>query len=1178
MHAVNFSTQLQISHALNGLYLIEASAGTGKTYTISNLYLRHVIEGREVSEILVATFSKQATQELKGRIRLRLYQAQQQLKQATIDDDFLSALMQSLSEDNKNKAKRRVDLALRSMDESAIYSIHGFCQKVLSDFAFLSGQPYQLEMNNDKDEWLHPFILDWWRNNVATQKDTVQFANYQTLGWTDYQKFQTFYQRIAEKKVDILPNKNWQEQLEKLQNCYQRLQKAWQKTTIVDALIDVSCYKKTKTLLKDKSLLNANKTLTAFFEPEQYRYFPKEITSFSYELLCSQFKKGFDDSHLPDTHFFKIVDEFITLNEQQLGIFLANKLNQAKQIINQQVKDYKKKKQQISFDDLLNYLQQALTNNDVSSALINAIQNQYPVAFIDEFQDTDNTQYAIFKSLYFHNKNTALYMIGDPKQAIYSFRGGDIITYIQAKQDLIKNAGQMYTLNTNWRSTPQMIETVNSVFAKRGNDAFLYGDMIPFEAVEAPTKKQKETHRYLTINGKVNPPMHFWVTKNIADKKGKVKPLSKQNAYNLIDQQLSNSIVNLLNLAKQNKAMLGDKPLKASDIAILVPKHDDAQRLQTVLQKQGVQSVVASNISVYQSAQAGQLLQLLKAVLEYKNHQLQRNALANELVNLTYEAIHALINDEKKWSDWCYQLKTLNERWQKHGFMAMFMHMIYALNIVDGIKKTTALDRNITNLLHLAELIQQASKKHSTHSDLLSWFAKQVNSKATDETQIRLESDASLVKISTLHVSKGLEYGVVFLPYLWGLNSKKYDYPIYHKDDKNLVLECATNKQERAKIHADYERMAEQVRLVYVALTRSVACCYIGWGNISSANEQALAYLLNTDQQTQDLKTGYANCKALQNDEMIKQQCLALSDKGLVNYELLNKQQTQGYFKNKTEQQQRQAKTFNGEIDRSWQITSYSRLTKNLEAPSVTVIEEKGNDEIFDFPAGKKTGSYLHELLEKIDFQQDLSQQLDKLNPKLLAKYALHEETRPVVENWLTQILTTPFASKQLSLQALPSNKILKEMVFNFSTKTVKVNELNRLLKKHQPNIKQNINAEQFKGIVNGIIDCVFEWQGQFYLADYKSNLLGRKLDAYSAKQLEADVIKHRYDFQYLLYSVAVHKYLQSRLPNYSYKKDFGGVYYFYLRAMRIEHGKQYGVYFIKPDEMLINELAEMFE
>jgi exodeoxyribonuclease V beta subunit len=1174
MEAINFTQQLQVSHNTTGLYLIEASAGTGKTYTISNLYLRHILEGRDVSQILVVTFTNAATDELKGRIRQRLYEAYQNCKKTNYEDSFLKDLIQSLSSENQKKVKKRLDYALRSMDESAIYSIHGFCQKVLTEFAFLSGQPYQLEMNNNKDEWLYPIVLDWWRNNIATQESAIKFANYDAIGWTDYNAFQTFYNRIAEKAVKIQPEKLWENYQKSLQTCFEQLKKVWQKQNIIAQLIKSSCYNKRKTILKDDYLLSAQSKLDHYFEQETAGQFPKEISSLSFELLQNQLKAKFSEANLPETNFLKQVDNFIALNKAQLDIFIANSLVSAKATINKQVEQYKQKKQEISFHDLLSHLHKAL-NLKNGKALAQAIQQKYPVAFIDEFQDTDAIQYSIFNQIYFVNKESTLYMIGDPKQAIYSFRGGDIYTYIQAKQDLIENDGKIFTLNTNWRSTPKMIDAINSIFNKRKQDAFLYEKMIPFQPVGSPTKDQKQAHDYLVLDGKEEKALHFLVTENIVAKT--IKPLSKEKSYELIDQTITNKIVHLLSLAQQGKARLGDNILEAKDIAILVPQHSDAQRLQKKLHAKGVQSVVASNTSVFQSEQATQLLVLLNAILDYKNHQLQRNALASTLVHLTFDEVYAFIHNEKQWSQWCESLKQLNQTWEKQGFISMFLQMVERLKLVNGMKRSGYLDRSLTNLMHLAELIQQASKKHSTMGDLTNWYATQIKQSNVDEAEMRLESDASLVKISTLHASKGLEYGVVFLPYLWGLKTNKDERPIYHKNPTELVLECDSSKKEQAQIKADYERLAEQVRLNYVALTRSVACCYIGWGNISNAKESALAYLLHNDQSPKNLQSHFANCATLQDDAAIQNDIEALASEDLLSYKKLELEDKVSKLDATKVKHGFNNKTFKGKIDRRWKINSYSRLTNDLDYIKKDTSAGKGLDAIFDFPAGKKVGTYLHEILEKIHFHSDIDEQIDVLNESLLAKYALPTEQVPVLKDWLKHIINTEFGEDGLTLKNIQPSKMLKEMEFNFSSKMVSIEQLNQLLKKYHPTIEQNITAEQFKGIINGIIDLVFEWNGKYYLLDYKSNLLGRMLEAYTPKKLSQEIIQHRYDLQYLLYSIALDRYCQSRIPNYSYDKDFGGVYYLFLRAMRVEHGKQYGSYFEKPNEALLIELAELF-
>ena len=1172
---IPFTIEQQLEHPDNALYLIEASAGTGKTYTIANLYLRHILAGRLVSQILVVTFTNAATDELRGRIREKLYSVLQGLEAGTESEDaFVAALLERYDSDT---CKARLELAVRSMDEAAIFTIHGFCQRALKEFAFLSGKAFELEFNTNEDDLLLPIAKDWWRKNIFEADDLSYDVAKQA--WASVDDFYWQIKQFLAREVKIIPEAS-SETID-INALFSNLQQAFEqnKLQLEEALIKHnSIFNQRKKYIKRKDIADSFAELEACLHNNDIAHIPDSIQAFQLSYLQSCLKKN---QSLEDLDFFALCDDFVSQYQQYRQQLLSHLIRDAIQFFNQRGNEVKREQQILSFNDLLIQFNQAL-QSPTGEQLQSKLQQRYPIAMIDEFQDTDPVQYGIFKQLYVGQTGQTLYMIGDPKQAIYSFRGGDIYTYLQARQDVLDNKGTLYTLDTNWRSTPTMLKAVNTLFS-RANQPFIY-EQIGFEAVKTPP--EKTDHKILTIDNQAVTALNFCLLDN--DK----KPLSKDAARKTIDLAVSQKIAQLIQLGKQGKARLGDKKLQANDIAVLVPSHSDAARLQQYLSQLGVNSVAVGKKTVFESSEADDLSILLKAVLKPNDRNSLRQALAVQILAYDYREMHRMLNSDADWLYWVDTFKMLHEQWLQNGFMAMFLTMLEKLNIADALAKKDNTDRAITNLLQLGELLQQASKEQAGMEALLVWFMEKRQNPSGEEAELRLESDDESVKLVTLHASKGLEYGVVFLPYLWDLkNIKKNQSPvIFHDKNYQLVADTGNEQIEQHSIQADYERLAEHTRLVYVALTRAVSCCYIAWGNIGNpsvgcADNSALGYLLQGKQTPETLQQQVVSSLGkTANRESIKAELadlLAASENTITVMDietLVDNDEIARLEAEDTQELVYQTKHFNRSLDEHWRISSFSSLSRNIYHDAVPFQEPEQVDDILNFPAGKNTGLYLHSLFEYLDFQGDIASQVDEINQRLMPRYNLDiEKYNEITQKWAKEIIHTPLGDTGFCLADIPLNKRLNELEFHFSTQQEKlaIQALNQLLATQTNSELQPLNSQDFTGLVHGIIDLVFEHNGKYYLADYKSNYLGNTITDYQHDTMLNEIHKRRYDLQYTLYSIALHRYLASRLNDYNYTEHFGGIYYLFLRGMR--SGETTGVYFTKPEESWLERVDGYF-
>ncbi len=1172
--------QRTLSLNLEGIKLIEASAGTGKTYTISNLFCRFIIEGKNIQNILLVTFTNAASDELKQRIRLRLKEVltlfKAQPSEGVIQDEFLKQLVKQFEEQNaefKELTLNRLILAMRSFDEAAIHTINGFCQRMLSDYAFNSAQHYELKLiHNDTEHW-QKAIKDWWRKQSYTLSDYHFSLFSSAIKGIDPLTNNSQTLRFAAPKV-LLPatHKSIEElyaEWDELGVQVKAFKALWlrSKQAIFDFFNEHAIFKKPSIHGVEK--IDANLTLLN----ETLSQPSASLLSNEFKLLCrSVIKKHTLKAHIDQHQFlddplFHQADELYALQNNLIEQFSASALIDAKNFALEQTHHTKLAQQSITFDDQLVRLNHALETSEGELAV--TIRTQFPIALIDEFQDTNDIQYSIFKHIYQPQSDTSLIMIGDPKQAIYSFRGGDIFTYIAAKNQV---GDQSYSLNSNWRSTPQLISATNSFFAQR-DDAFIYSDAMPFENVVSGSDK---TPSLIRLN-ETQTALSLW---HLAPDH------SSQSAANNINDHVANEICSLINEGHKGDALLGDKPVKAADIAILVRSNYEGKELAKALKHRGVHSINIGKDKVLQSDAAKGLLLLLTGIAHVDNHQSVRNMLASRLLMHTPLHINGIVNNQVEWIDWLSKVNVLHELWLKDGFVVMFYSLLRQLNIATALLKTDDSERQITNLLHSVEIIQLASKTHATPEALCAWLTLQINHPAlsnSDEEELRLESDAQLVKIVTVHKSKGLEYPIVFIPFLWKSKpvSQSATFYQYHNMHQEKVFDFIFNGEGNAKqafINADKERLAEDMRLLYVALTRAKSKCYLITGQAARTGSQysALSFLCHPAQSAIDLSIKRADIKAYakKHDLALELKQLTENSANTIDFKVL-KQEPEFILSqiNDSEKTEINIAEFNGNLNFDWQISSFSRMTRDVHQVAHGGVMQSTTDDIFNFKRGGDAGTFLHHILELLDFSGDIKQQSQHLFKRFSARYHLEsEQNESVVSHWMSEIVNTSLNAQGFKLSMLKPKQRLDELEFDFSLDSVNIAQLNDFLIQRSGQKGSLLIINNFKGMMTGFIDLVYEHNGKYYVADYKSNFLGTQLTDYTPDKLNQAIIDRRYDLQYLLYSLALHRYLSYRLPNYDYDQHFGGVYYLFLRAMRETTGHQFGVFFDCPtlDEMNI--------
>lgn len=1162
---------------LTGKLLIEASAGTGKTYTIAILFLRLLIESRlQIDQILVVTFTEAATEELRGRIRNRVSEALQYLTGLAQEDpdEVLKDLLDNIP--NREEVSTLLADALVRMDEASVFTIHGFCGRMLRENAFDSGMPFEMEFITDEDGLRHEIMRDFWRSRLA-QLDRRQTGWLLEFWRTPDKLLGSLKEALPHTGLNIIPDIDPREKFQpvnQLETDYQALCKAWkQDADEVEELLRSSPALNRRSYNRNviSGAVSALQALAAMGQCPML--LDKKLQRFSTEMLSAQTKAN---HATPEHEVFEHMDQLLATHGKVPQLIRAAWQIDALQYLNSELSRRKQQHGQLYFDDLLLGMAEGLSGSN-GERLAKAVRLRFPVAMIDEFQDTDPLQYGIFKGIYADHTNTGLFMIGDPKQAIYSFRGGDIFTYMQARRETAV-LGSQYTLDTNWRSASDLVESVNTLFGRQAlRNPFIYQPDIDFEAVNAGKLADKDR---LQVAGEPPLPMRFWLMDGEDQ-----KPLAIGKAKDQAATACADEIARLLQLAEQGQASVGEKPLQAREIAVLVRSHAEASVIQQALQARGVSSVTQARDNVFESSEAADLLLLLYAIAEPDRAQQLRAALVSDLLAYSLFDMARLGADEIAWDDLQQRFKGYNSRWFKQGFMASFQRLLHDEDLPRKLLAHMDGERRLTNLMHLAELLQLASMERPGIDPVIRWFEQQQQDAAAAESnELRLESDEALVQILTIHKSKGLEFPVVFLPFPW-VAGRSSDLLLYHDEISNeLTLDLAGKHQDEHQRLAQKEDLAERLRLFYVAVTRAKHLCVMTWGPIRNAELSAPAWLLHQAgsdepvvEMPDNLQQIHEHLKSLASDSGGKIEIAELPEPADLIFEAPV-----------TKPDSLQVTKLQGRVPDDWRQVSYSGLTAGVETehPDHDAVEDAAKwstsgldiDDIFRFPRGPRAGTFMHALLEHMDFACSQEETLDELVSRQLLRHGFDHNWRQTMVSMLLAVVATELDEHGLCLQQVKPLQRCDEMAFSYPLEHLSPAGLHGVLSKFRlfHSTTRQLQFDPVEGLMRGFIDLVFEHEGRFYLIDYKSNHLGDYPGDYDQEALQTAMQLHKYDLQYLIYTVALHRYLGQRIKNYDYEQHFGGVYYLFLRGMR--PGSRHGIYHDRPELALIDALDLLFD
>lgn len=1228
-----------LSYPLLGSSLIEASAGTGKTYTIAALYVRLILgHGGKDSfhvplspqQILVMTFTKAATQELIERIQKRLTDIAQALRHESFEqeDSFVQGLMNSYpTQEQRNQAAWRLFEAANNMDEACVFTIDAWCQRVLKEHTILTGQPFDDELSVQDQDIQNQAMEDFWRQHVYPLS-SENAKSLKVIWHNGFESLTALMKKYFEAHSLLVNVLHQQEGQAGVLGDLGELIQQWRlkaldhrKAMREDVLTSLHLM---QTWLSHESMHLSSDWNGRRFNIEKLTETINALKHWcqSDEVLGTENLSKEHCSLLTSSALSKMLRQgvrkdipayFEKFSSTLESLFSLPSLKDilepfVVQQIQAQVNQIKRRKKVFDFSDLLSRLYQAF-RGEHSHELRQKIRQQFPAILIDEFQDTSPIQYAIFDEIYSIKRNdhqTCVCLIGDPKQSIYAFRGVDINIYIKAKE---ATKGRHFVLSKNFRSAQPLVEVVNDFYkraALKPEGAFLYGpdssSPLPYVSIVAKGVKHE-----MSCNS-VRLPVVKWVCD--------LEPKSSAKLREEFSRHCAQQVLDWIGQAgvgfSAKDEMKSDKrvvPLKPSDIAILVRTGTEARDVRQALTQMGIASVFLSDRdSVFESQQAKDILYWLKAVHWCTDSRLLRAALASPMFGLTQGELKDLLTQDEAFDRYVAIVRGLHETWINKGVFAMLRETLFSLSLPQKwLLNAKDAERCLTNVLHVAELLQAWSLSLKTAQALINALEQTIVSDSSDldEHTLRLESESDVVKVITIHKSKGLEFAVVMMPFLG----------IYKAAQAKSVPGIKTFEQAN---DLEQERLREDLRLLYVGLTRAVHSLWLGMGRLKGTQNQeckthltAVGYLLNSSDaafKSKDLQESLL--QQFGNDTRVELKFVSGCENSSERYKALQTWQS------------KPAKTYFKRFDETYKISSFSSLLRWQEMQSnqlstfgvmggaedeptnevdqvalslnVQSLNSNSNSDQVELPfwrslpGGVEFGNWMHELLqclvnESITHEQIQAQEshyLTLIEPRIQRLLSVVNvnailRRRPLYQQWLTDRvndelhtfneayllkdwiqawLQSIFSCKffdHCTLDQLPSK--LTEMEFWLSIEHFNALAFTKACSKHA---LSNLPREPFTtldwhGLLMGYMDLVCLIDGRYWIVDYKTNQLGEQGEAYSQSNLEVDAVKNHYDIQAGIYLLALHRHLSTRLQQaYDPELHLGGAIVWYLRGV----------------------------
>ncbi len=1163
-----------------GITLIEASAGTGKTYAIAMLVLRAVVElAVPIEQILIVTYTRAATEELQGRVRARLLAARALLEGLPVEAGSVDSTLQNWLErlEEPAAARHRLRQALADIDRAPIHTIHGFCQRVLVDQALETGQLFDCDLQADVAAIRLQVVEDFWRQRVYPLAPLP--AAFFTTDFATPEKLLASVNAVFGEDAEIVPEvPTVAAAADALEATMATLRRWWS----ADGAAVAELFRRgfADHAFK-KNLHEAGEgwlTDLADLLSEEMAVVPAGLDWLTREGLIAELNgrtfrgQAAKEAYL---HGWPLADqEMPAVKSAAATLTLALRVELARQL-RLAVSKRLEAQGRFGFDELVLQLAAVLQGAGRNS-LRQSVAGRYRLALVDEFQDTDSAQWQIFSTL-FSASHHQLYLIGDPKQAIYRFRGADISSYFTARQA----AARRLALNRNYRSHPALVEAVNQLFSQRERPFLLSEEILPYQPVVAA--KAAAECDLQSAGQSLAGLVCCQLAPCLEDSNG------RWSSGRAAEHLCRFTVVEILRLLDRENPVrlhqgIATRQLAPHDIAILVRSHAQADSYRQALAEVGIPSVVASRHSVYRSEECRELLILLTAVLNPGDGRRLRSALTVSWFALDGPALHRLSVDDAAFGHYQERFSNYARIWQEQGFLTMMVQLLEQEQVLENLAARRFAERRITNIHQLLELVQEQESSLGGAATLHWLQQTRQNGGAGEEAELQLESDAEAVRIVTMHAAKGLEYHVVFCPLLW-----------YRSDHSGAAqqLRCRENGRSLVDLGSPHftlrlgqlamEEKAEEQRLLYVAVTRAKIRCYLmwadvkAWGKVVDSFSSALGYLL------------FANGSVAADE----QRDVLAEMAGEQRYRLVaTPVEVVGRFVPLAGEEELSSRPYpTRSLQSDWQVTSYTALA-HLTADGTGMGEAEDGEEMAGLeegeivpdipesglPAGAHFGNLIHGMLEECPFAglaagEGCTAEFFQLS----RRYAVAADHSAVMQ-LLQRVVRTPLppppcpgSGAPFQLAQLSPDQCIREMVYTFRLASLDTRQISAILAGEQT--VAPLAFRSLRGFLTGVVDLLCLHDGKYYILDYKSNYLDTAATAYAPERLAGVMREHNYGLQYWLYTLVADRYLRNLLPDYQYSRDFGGVYYLFVRGMG-QPGQ--GVYATWPDPDTLARLGRL--
>ncbi|MCT0227409.1 UvrD-helicase domain-containing protein [Synechococcus sp. CS-1331] len=1176
-----------------GIRLLEASAGTGKTFALAQLVLRYVAEAElSLRQLLVVTFTDAAAAELRDRIGQRL-----QLALACLDDPALEAPDPTLAQwlelqrPRAGSLRARLLLALEQLDAADITTIHGFCRRSLQRQALEAGLPPELQLESDNGTLVRQVAHDYWQRQVLPLKSTLLAGLQQRLGGPE--RLESLLRQLdgdPALQLEPLPPEIDADgplapQLEALwAGAWCRFQRLWgDHGRALEAAFCCSAGQWRALGIKSTTPYSPKPTKDRCGLVDGWIAAQPSGGDYGATAGSGGGAGGLLRDYFHPGAFLKLArgieGERPSLPERPLLEAIAQVLDGPAEALllhachwgRAELNRRRRQSGRLGFAQLLEGLD---PGEQASTPLLEVVGQRYAVALVDEFQDTDPIQWRIL-SRAFQPGRHRLVLVGDPKQAIYRFRGGELATYLRARQAAIAGGG-ISSLTDNYRSSEALIAGLNGLMRPG-----LRRSGLPVPPVQA-----KVMGSGLVLPEGQAPLQLLWLG---GQRRAGQKPPSRSSLERQLPGQIASFITALLK-----------RGLDANAICLLVSTHRQAEALRGALETCGIASRLVSQGDVFESAGATALQRLLDALAEPGRAQRLRLLAASPLLGWSAAQIAKASQDE--WSSLAARLAQLAAQLPRRGLLGVLASLLEQRQLA----RLSLGGRVLADLQQCGELV--AERIHSDQlgaaaaADWLRRLRLDPDRSVPDAHQPHSDGVDAAVSVVTVHRSKGLEYPVVICPYLWqapggsqGPQRLGVRWTPPHSGDPLLDLHlnghwgtghAARDQQLQAELQ-------ERERLAYVAATRAQQQLVLAWGPAQGQQGNPLhPWLFDQDDPPSAHQDPYGGrgdgeWRELLEQEIVRRQ-LQLT---LVDPPAASGAPLQACAPEAAEPLQRGPVPL-APFDTTWGRSSYTSWTQASHSAAPEALEEgretdalarelevqPGDDPgplawpedgpLASFPRGAQAGDCLHRILEQIDFRQSVAHQSEVCARELQRAgiAALHNEA---VLLGLEQLLATPFGGELggFQLAQLAQAERLNEMNFDLPITLVRASSLASPFAAHPQGWFGGAYAEQLarlelasQGFLTGSIDLVFRHGERWWVADWKSNWLGERDGQgqplhcgprhYGAAAMAALMATNHYPLQAHLYLVALHRYLRWRLPGYSPQRHLGGYAYVFLRGV----------------------------